>query len=299
MIFVNARQGQDRWLLLRTLVFCAMAPGLMLGLAQQATAADVEFCPATVAHVTAFHAPPDDRSPAFADTLFGVTLRAQHARSVATGLVVYSDAASYVVNLPPLPLQKTTRPYSVAGRTFPITTYDSDPVFIRFDRTTPVRYVWVSGASVGRETPVSCPTQPSSNDRSAKSSPLTTPVLDPRIDALVRNSTPSRQNTFDATLTGKLTAPACSQPNQEPRTLTKMRPEFPEIARQQGLRGMTAVKVDIDSAGKAVGSSVYVSSGSGLLDNVALSTAAASAYAPATFMCVPIVGSYLFVVDFQ
>ncbi len=61
MIFVNARQGQDRWLLLRTLVFCAMAPGLMLGLAQQAIAADVEFCPATVAHVTAFHVPTIDR----------------------------------------------------------------------------------------------------------------------------------------------------------------------------------------------------------------------------------------------
>ncbi len=76
-------------------------------------------------------------------------------------------------------------------------------------------------------------------------------------------------------------------------------PEFFEITRQQGLRGTTAVKVEVDSTGKAVGSSVYVSSGSTLLDDVALSTASANAYAPATFTCVPIVGSYLFVIDFQ
>lgn len=285
--------------LLRTLAFCAMAVGAMLCLTQQVIAAEVEFCPATVAHITAFHAALDDRSPAFADTLFGITLRGQHARSVATSLVVYTDDASYAVKFPSLPLRKTTHPASVAGKTVSITTYDSDPVFIRFDRPTPVRYLWVSGASAGKEKPVSCPTQPSSNDRSAKFGPFTTPVPDLRLDALVRSTTRSEKNTFDATLTGKLTAPTCSQPNQEPRTVTRIMPEFPEIARQQGLRGTTTVKVEVDSTGKTVGSSVYASSGSKLLDDVALSAAAANAYAPATFMCVPIVGSYLFVVDFQ
>ncbi|MDQ6932869.1 MAG: TonB family protein [Candidatus Eremiobacteraeota bacterium] len=123
--------------------------------------------------------------------------------------------------------------------------------------------------------------------------------MDASSDASIRKSLPSKGNTVTGRYTGQLVPPTCSQSNREARALTRIAPEFPEISRQRGLRGTAVVKIDLDSTGKSVGSSVYVGSGSSILDAVALSAAAANTYAPATFMCAPIVGSYLFVVEFR
>ncbi len=273
--------------------------GAMFVLAQEGNAAEVDFCPATVAHITAFHAPPDNKSAAYADSLFGITLQAQHPRSVIARLILASGSETYSASVPQVALKAVKRLFLAAGHTIDKTLYESAPVFIRFDRSRPLRYAWVEQASIGGEKPVRCPTQPASNDRSGAGQPFTTSTLDSRSDASIRNSLPSKDNTVVAEYTGQLIPPTCSQANHEARALTRIPPEFREIPRQQGLRGTAVVKIDLDSSGKAVGSSIYIESGSPLLDAAALSAAAANAYAPATFMCVPIVGSYLFVVDFR
>ncbi len=146
--------------------------GAMFAFAQQGNAAEVEFCPATIAHVTAFHAPPDDKSPAYADPLFGVTLQALRPRPVAAHLVLATQNETYSATLPQLAFKAVKRHFLAAGRTVNKTSYETAPVFIRFDRPTPVRYVWVDQASAGGEKPVGCPTQPASNDRSAAHQPF-------------------------------------------------------------------------------------------------------------------------------
>jgi protein TonB len=93
--------------------------------------------------------------------------------------------------------------------------------------------------------------------------------------------------------------PACSAPGIGAKALDPQTPEESDAAREQGLIGTVKVKVDLDSSGSVVGTSIYASSGSMDLDNAALAAARQTRYAPEKRDCKNVPGSYLFTVDFQ
>jgi protein TonB len=92
--------------------------------------------------------------------------------------------------------------------------------------------------------------------------------------------------------------PQCAVPNKDATTTRAVEPEYPEMAKQQGVVGVTQVKVSLSATGSVQGVAVYKSSGNAALDQAALSAARASAYAPEVENCQPIAGSYLFRADF-
>jgi protein TonB len=76
-------------------------------------------------------------------------------------------------------------------------------------------------------------------------------------------------------------------------------PDYPDMARQQGIEGTTQVKVSLDATGAITGATVYKSAGNIQLDNAAIAAAKASKYAPEIVNCVKTAGSYLFRADFS
>jgi protein TonB len=93
--------------------------------------------------------------------------------------------------------------------------------------------------------------------------------------------------------------PACAAPNVDARIVSKVDPDYPEIARQQGVAGTATVKVTLGANGSVVGVSIARSSGNGALDNEAQRAARLSTYAPEISNCEKVAGSYLFVAEFE
>lgn len=95
------------------------------------------------------------------------------------------------------------------------------------------------------------------------------------------------------------TAPACSDPNAEAKTLIAIAPDSASGDVAAGSNVTAMIKVDLDANGQVVGVSVYASTGSIELDQAALRAARESTYAPETRDCQPVAGSYLFKVEFS
>jgi TonB family protein len=91
---------------------------------------------------------------------------------------------------------------------------------------------------------------------------------------------------------------ACSSPDVPAKTLVAESPIITDDERN-GFNGTAKVKVDLDAAGKVVGTSIYESTGSVPLDQAALAAARESRYAPEERDCKDVPGSYLFAIDFQ
>lgn len=82
-------------------------------------------------------------------------------------------------------------------------------------------------------------------------------------------------------------------------TTNAVSPDYPIVAYYSRLSGKVLVRIDLGSDGSVNEASVYLSSGSDLLDYAALEAARASTYQPAIFRCEPSSGSYIFRADFQ
>jgi len=88
--------------------------------------------------------------------------------------------------------------------------------------------------------------------------------------------------------------PSCSEPDVAAHVITPITPDTPELARQEGLSGVTEVRVDLGADGQVESVSIYRTSGSTLLDAAALRAAKASRYAPSQHACQSLSGSYIF-----
>lgn len=94
-------------------------------------------------------------------------------------------------------------------------------------------------------------------------------------------------------------AQACAVPYAFARTTQKAEADYPAVAREARVMGTATVRVDLDETGRVVQARVFRSSGNSSLDDEALNAATRSRYAPETFRCQGLAGSYLFVVDFR
>lgn len=93
--------------------------------------------------------------------------------------------------------------------------------------------------------------------------------------------------------------PVCAVPFADASTIEKYVPEMPRIAADQGLTGSVQVKVQLTAKGTVEDASVFVSSGSTILDTAAVDAAKRTTYAPKTVDCEHVPGSYLFKVNFE
>jgi TonB family protein len=91
---------------------------------------------------------------------------------------------------------------------------------------------------------------------------------------------------------------SCSVDYRPASIVRSVAPEYPEIAKVQGVTGTSVIRVDLSETGAVLGASLAVSSGSSVLDRVAIGTVRSMAYAPEQRSCIPIAGSYAVRVEF-
>jgi TonB family protein len=94
-------------------------------------------------------------------------------------------------------------------------------------------------------------------------------------------------------------ASGCPSPNAQAAVLaTPSPPQIAPDARAAGTNGTALVRVDLDTAGSVVRTSVTQSTGNASLDLVAVSLARDARYSPALHDCKPIAAAYDFSVKF-
>ena len=74
--------------------------------------------------------------------------------------------------------------------------------------------------------------------------------------------------------------------------------DLPAIAAEQNITGITAVRINLDAAGRLATSSVLASSGNRWIDQAALRAARSSRYSAEVRDCAPVGGAYAYFVDF-
>jgi TonB family protein len=94
-------------------------------------------------------------------------------------------------------------------------------------------------------------------------------------------------------------AQACSAPDRAAGVLTSAIPDYPEIARMQGVAGSALVQVELAPSGRPEHAAIARSSGNEYLDREALRVVLASRFTPATSGCEALAGRYLYEVEFR
>ncbi len=107
-----------------------------------------------------------------------------------------------------------------------------------------------------------------------------------------------QSNTIQVGLPDTLSLTTCPVPARPARVVKAVEPDYPLIARQEGLTGVAYVAVILDERGAVQESFIYRSSGARSLDEASLVAARRSQYAPEIKNCVPVAGLYIFRAEF-
>lgn len=210
---------------------------------------------------------------AAADAL-AIQLFSQRPSRLDAHVTLIGDRDAYDAFLPRVAL--SGEPFTLASQTY----------VVLLSRSVAIRYVYVDAYAADGKT-VSCPSQPSE-------------VL-PSQTSLWHPPAPLSFNRSSAVSLGALPAVPCGNVIQEARLVQGAQPRYPLAASSQssGPVRTSEIHVYLDANGNLVKSFVYRSSGYRFLDDAALIAAQRSRYAPRTFLCIPVVGEYLFRMDFR
>ena len=91
---------------------------------------------------------------------------------------------------------------------------------------------------------------------------------------------------------------SCAVNSQPARIVRAFAPQYPLIAKLEGLTGTSVIRVDLAETGDVAGTYVVVSSGSTILDRAAMHAAQSIKYAPEIKSCAPASGSYAVEIEF-
>ncbi len=91
----------------------------------------------------------------------------------------------------------------------------------------------------------------------------------------------------------------CSAPDHLANLKAPSPPEYPTIARNEGITGSTVVRISLGPSGDVRNATVARSSGFAALDREALASARISKYEPETVSCRPVAGDYFVNVTFE
>jgi hypothetical protein len=159
--------------------------------------------------------------------------------------------------------------------------YSTPPVFVTLPKATALRYAYVDSYRLDGAPEKSCATEPF-DLRSWEASRPTPPAEPP---AWPR---------FAAVLTGPLPLLPCGKTYTDAQVTHAVQPPGIRVNKTYTVQ----VGVFIDSEGHPVDTWIDKSSGISQADALARASALLSQYAPATFLCTPVVSEYLFRVDF-
>lgn len=274
------------------LFFISAAAVLAAALTAPAGAA-TEFCAASAFKVLPIHTP---AAADGMDTVFGYQLRAETERTIGGMLNIYAGGDLYEVQFSNvhLTMKKQTIPGDGLTNDFSYPIFASNPLYFRFATPKKVDAIWVSAASTPDLKPVECPTMP------VAPAMLVKPGLEKSemTDADIRSGV--SLHPAPALIQSHIDAGSCSTVFKD-ATMTKgVTPEYPDSARMMNLGPVTVfVKLALDSSGKVMNAWIVGSSGEPSIDFATLRAAQLSQYAPATFLCLPIPGTYRFRANFR
>lgn len=222
--------------------------------------------------VTAYAVPWDATAgPATTDgSAVRVRLYAARGTAIDADVVLVTRDAAYRVKLHDLAL---SLPRSVRV---------TAPLLLALPKPGIVRYLFVDTISLDGTTQVQCPTDVDIVR------PFVPSVAEPRLDP------PSAS--FVATLDQKLPPLTCAKPYTDARVVHAY---WPQIGFYGNGQREAEIEVFVDSDGHVVNTKIWKSSGVAGIDETARAAAVMSTYAPATFLCTPVVGSYLFALTYE
>lgn len=171
----------------------------------------------------------------------------------------------------------------------------SPTVVVTMPSKVAVRYAYIDSYKAGKGPAVDCATDPYSVAIMGAQNKMA--FLDARKwSSLVFPD--AKAPRFSAAYRGPLPPLSCGKPYIEASIARVVQPFYPEGA--SSFEPVTVqIEVYVDSRGRAVKTMLWQSSGSKNIDASAEVAAKATEYAPRTFLCVPIVGRYLFRADFK
>ena len=91
----------------------------------------------------------------------------------------------------------------------------------------------------------------------------------------------------------------CRNPNRAASVAGPTFADYPMVAREQGVEGVTELRVDIATNGSLTHAAIMASSGDTLLDNEAIRTAKISSFSPELHGCQAVAGEYMLTVAFS
>jgi TonB family protein len=159
-------------------------------------------------------------------------------------------------------------------------------------------------------TPPATPTPPPERQPQRAASSLRAPI--PRLhNSIGRPEPPVQGTTGPMTVVSPLTqsaspapaatvAAACPDPNRDAHTLSLAPPEYPPSAQEEDAGGrQVQVAVTIAPNGRVVEEAIVASSGIEAIDQDALRVARETTYAPRVKNCLPVLGTYKYVIDYN
>ena len=274
-------------------LFFILAAAVLAAAVSAPAGAATEFCAASAFKVLPIHTPVSADGK---DTVFGYQLRAEAERTVIGILDIYSGGDLYEVPITSmhLTMKKQTIPVDGVTNDFSYPIFASSPLYFRFEKARKVDAVWVAAASTPDLKPVDCPTMPvapaTSPQPRAEKSEIT--------DADIRSQVPL--DPARAVIQSHIDAGTCTTVYKDATMIRGATPDYPERARELGLGPVTVfVKIAVASTGSVIGAWIVGSSGEASVDRATLIAARGSQYAPASFLCLPVPGTYTFRANFR
>ena len=253
-----------------------------------------EYCPASIAGVVPVHPQVSVQGILGTDTIFAYRLRADAPGIVSGRLRIYSARRTFSLEFANVELKPVQ--HDVDAKNLHYATYDSEPFYFAFVEPVAIAAAWVSRATSSSAPPSVCSAVPIVAPMlSAAPDPIQSWV-DPDTGALAARMRDRAPATAPfVTYEGNVDIGNC-RAVFEPARMTKVTPPvFPkDLNISSTRRGDAIVKVAVDKKGVVTNTSLYASSGYKIWDGASALAARTATYTPASLLCVPLPGYFLF-----
>ncbi len=254
-----------------------------------------EYCPAEIGQLHQLEATTGSSA------LIAYALHAEGPRSVAGSVVFDTSMGWFVADFPTTPL--TARAYHMQDEfvTFTRTTFESDPLYVRFPQALTLKGAYISKATSSDDhlfgwdakgTVQCAPRAGFEVQSTASPQPCFLKTLNPRTDLY---ATPSPNALIAAAaVTSTPGSTNCDVPFANATVVSPASPDYPQLERERNLAGAVWVEVAVNGDGTLADASIYAPSGSRDFDEAALRAARLSKYEGGRVFCQPAGANYLF-----
>ena len=278
------------WLccLLLTALYCCG------GASPALAAAPGQYCAVSLADVVPVHPQVAAQGVIGTDTMFGYRLRGDSPGTVSGRLRIYSARRTFSLDFANVELNPVQ--HDVDAKNLHYATYDSEPLYFSFLEPVAVEAAWVSRATASSAPAEVCSAVPVVAPFVPASPGAIQSWVDPdngELGARMRERAPPAAPFV--TYEGNIDIGGCHTVF-EPARMTKLTPPvFPkDLNTSSTRRGDSIVKVAVDKKGIVTNTALYASSGYKIWDGASGLAARTATYTPASLLCVPLPGYFLF-----